>query len=166
MPTRNIQDGILTIKDGAGTPASVVVTLEDSGLRWTEQSPVKEIDDREVLSHMRPGKQQSVRLRLSLKFVEFIKQTGGSDPTFYEAVMRMGAAAAWTSTNDDNGDVYTTTWEFLIVSPDPTEDDELITFAKVAVVSRDFQEGSDYNTLEAEAIDYETKPAIAKQVKS
>lgn len=166
MPTRNIQDGVLTIKDGAVTPASITVALEDSGLRWSEQSPVKEIDDREVLSHLRPGKQQSVRMRLSLKFTEFIKQTGGSDPTLYEAITHIGAAASWTSANDDNGDVYTTQWEFLIVSPDSTEDDELITFSKVAVTVRDFQEGSDYNTLELEAIDYETKPAVTKQAKA
>ena len=158
MPTRNLRDGTLVIRDGAGTPNSTTVPLHDEALTWIEASPVVNVLDRGTLSHMRPGPESPVTGEFTAKFKRF--ETAAGDPSPYEAITRTGAAAAWTSTNDDGGDVYTVELVFTIADPDGGSD-EVVTFAKVCPLRITFQQGDQYDTLTVVLQDFETAPDVS-----
>ena len=63
--TRNLRDGQLVISDGAGSPTSLTLTLDNGDLEWTEPEEEVEIKDRGVLDHVRPGDQQSLYPQLN-----------------------------------------------------------------------------------------------------
>lgn len=160
MPTRNIRDGVLKIKDG--DTEEIEIKLVDSGLTWTEHDNKIYVLDRGVLDHMRQGDEQPVDIALNLKFVELIAHDSQA-PTPYEAVKAVGAAASWVSTNDDGGGVYTTNLEFTISNPDPSAQDELITFAKFTPETpADFGEGDEHNTLVISGKAFITAPSAEK----
>ena len=162
MPTRNLRDGQLAINDGSPSPNTITLALDEGDLVWTERSRVVNVLDRGDLSHMRQGDEQPVTGRFTLKFVEFISSGAPADPTPYEVLNRIGAAASWTSTNDDNGDVYTLELVFTITNPDPSGSDETVTFAKLCPARIELSEGDEYDTLSVEFQDFETAPTIAK----
>ena len=158
--TKNLQDGELVVNDNVAE--TITVALDVGDLRFTEHRAVKQIDDRETLSHMRKGPEAPVDVSVSAKFVEMIKQTGASDPTLREALLGIGAAAAWVSTGGDSCDVHCVELVFTIVSCTTGEDYETITFAKFHAETVEFSEGSDYNVISVSGIDYETSPSVAK----
>lgn len=160
MPTRNLRDGELVIRDGSQSPNTITLTLHDGDLSWTRTSPVVNVLDRGDLSHMRRREQEPVTGRFTLKFVEFVSSGAPADPSPYEALHQIGAAAGWTSTNDDNGDVYTLELVFTISNPDPSGGDETVTFAKLCPTEVQFHEGDECNTLRVDFQDFETSPTI------
>lgn len=162
MPVRNLRDGELVIKDNGGAN-SLTVALDEGDLSWSETHNVVNVLDRGDLSHVRVGDQAPVAGSFTLKFVEFLSSGSGSGPTPYEGLTQTGAASEWTSTNDDNGDVYTVQVEFTISNPDSAGSDEKLTFAKVCPTSIEFREGDEYDTLSVEFQDFEVQPTIAKQ---
>lgn len=165
--TRNLRDGTLVINDGVAE--TITVALEEGNLSWGITKNIKNILDRGDLSHMRQGDEAPVTGKMTLKFNEFISSSSTSgtgtasaeDPTPYEAFTRTGNAAAWVSTNDDNGDVHTVEMVFTIDDPNAAID-ETVTFAKVSIMSIEFGEGDEYDTLVIEFQDFETAPTIAK----
>jgi len=156
MPTRNLRDGSLAIRDGS--PNSTTVALHDGALTWIEANPVVNVLDRGTLSHMRPGPESPVTGEFTAKFKSF--ETAAGDASPYEAITRRGAAAAWTSTNDDGGDVYAAELVFTIVDPDGGAS-EVVTFAKACPLRVTFQQGDPYDTLTVAFQDFETAPAVS-----
>lgn len=160
MPTRNLRDGELTIEDGSSTPKTAAVALDNGELAWAETNPVVNVLDRGTLSHMRPGKQAPVVGSFRIRFHEFLSDGDAASP--HEALAHQGAAAGWTSTNIDNGGVYTVRLVFTIADPDAGELDEEITFEKVCPIAIGFRQGDRYDTLTVEFQDFETAPDVAK----
>jgi len=157
--TKNLRDGQLVIQDNAAVN-TITLALEEGNLSFTVTKNVIEVLDRGVLSHMRQGDEVPVTLSFGIKFIEFY--TSGDDETLYEAVMNEAGGAAWISTNDDGGDVYTVDMLFTIATPTSGEEAEIITFTKVRG-NFTFNEGDEYNTLAFDGTAFQTAPTIAKE---
>lgn len=160
--TKNLRDATMKIEDGAGTPNSITLALEEGDLSYAIKQNVINVLDRGSLSHQREGDEEPVTGSFTVKYVELIKQTASSNPTPYEALTQTGAAASWTSTNTDGGGVYNTSIILEINDPDATNQDERTTLSKVRATSIDFSEGDEYNTLAFEFQAFVTKPTVAK----
>lgn len=161
--TKNLRDGELVVKDGTTPTANdITVALDEGDLGIDETLNTVNVLDRGSLDHMRQGDEEPVRVTFTLKFVEYLKQSGDSDPSVYEVLTQQGGAAAWASTNDDGGDVFTLTLEFTIASPTSGDQDETITLTKFHPTSISFKEGDEYNTLGVEGEAFITRPSVAK----
>ena len=158
--TKNLRDSTIVMNDNVAE--TITLAIEEGDLAYTEADGVVRVLDRGDLSHMRQGDEAAVEGSMSMKYVEFIKQTGAVNPTAYEALSQTGGAAAWVSTNADGGDVYTLEMVVTIVSPTTGEDDETITFAFLHAENIEFNEGDEYNTLSFTFLDWEVRPSYAK----
>ena len=160
MVTKNLRDGLIKLQDNAAANETTLI-LDSGDLNYTENpNPVINVLDRGDLSHMRQGDEVPVTLSFSVKFTELISQ-GSTPVTLREALLLVEGASAWTSSNDDGGDVSTIDIEFLILSPTSGEQNELLTFTKVHG-SLEFAEGDEFNTLSFEGEAFITSPTIAK----
>lgn len=161
--TKNLRDSTITFSDGTTPTAnSITLVLEEGDLKFDAKQNVINISDRGVLDHQRVGDQEVITGSMTLKYVELIKQSAGTNAMPYEVVTRTGTAASWVTTNTDGGDVFNFTIMITINDPDATRSDEKFTFTKVRVTSIGFQEGADYNTLSFEFQAFQTLPTVAK----
>lgn len=162
--TKNLRDAEVKLYDGTGSPNEIILALEEGDLTFETTNNVNNILDRGILSHMRKGDEAPVPVTFTMKFTEMISQ--GSNPvTVYEAVEKVGAAAAWITTNTDGGDVYTLDMEVKIDTPTSGEDAELILLEKLHG-KFNFAEGDEYDTLTFEGEAFITRPAISKDTGS
>lgn len=158
--TRNLRDGALVIKDGSGTPKSLTLLLDEGDLSWTETLDTKEISDRGVLDHTRPGNEVSCQMDFSVKWTQLISKTvsSGQDYVVYEFLNNIGGGLTSTS---GTGQQFTTKHEFTVADPAGVRG-ELITFAKVFKNTLTLGEGDEYNTIRFSGRDFETKPVITR----
>jgi len=153
---RNLRDGTITLKDAGANTLELVVDTGD--LSWVETSNITDIKDRQRLSHMRLGEEESVTLSFSLKYKYSV--ANGSEPLSpYEVFHFQDGAAAWASTNDC-GDVKTLDIKFVMVDPCSTGEDETVLFRKVPLPGITFEEGDEFNTMSFEGKAFITKPSI------
>lgn len=158
--TRNLRDGQLAVSDGAGTPLTVTLTLDEGDLNWTETEETVEVLDRGVLDHTRPGNQVPCDISFSIKWNQLISKTANSSDgnVLYEMVNNLGST--YTSTSG-TGQQFTLKYTFTCTSP-TAAGTETVVFAKVFKQSLDMSEGDDYNTVSFSGRDFETKPTIAR----
>ena len=162
MPTRNLRDGQLVIKDGGQSPQSVTVALDDGDLEWVETRTPVGVKDRGTLSHLRNGDQVPVFGRFTARFREFVTTGSGGDVSPYEALTQSGEASDWESTNADGGGVYTVELELTIANPQSGGSAERVTFSKVALERITFRQGDPYDALAVRFQDFEVTPTIVK----
>lgn len=158
--TRNLRDGALVLKDGTGTPKTLTLLLDEGDLSWTETLDTKEISDRGVLDHTRPGSQVSCQMDFSLKWTQLISKTVSTalDYVAYEFLNNIGGGLTTTS---GTGQQFTLKHEFTVSDPAGVRG-ELITFAKVFLNTMTMGEGDEYNTIRFSGRDFETKPVITR----
>lgn len=146
MPTtRNLRDGTLTIRDGAATPATATVDLDEGNLSYTERRPGIAVRDRGVLDHWREGDEQPSELSFTMKFQSFSQHAA---PTPYNALTQTGGAASWISDSNANSDVYTVELQFVLADVNSVfSGSETLTFAEFKPEEIAFAEGDEYNTL-------------------
>ena len=97
----DLKDAILSIKDGAA--ASIDVKIGEGNFTYTERRTIEYTLDRGLLDEVREG--DEVPVDISLDFVwEFITggAVSGAQPSVEDALKRIGAAAAWVSTDTDS----------------------------------------------------------------
>jgi hypothetical protein len=162
--TRNLRDGTMEVHDDAAAN-SITAILDEGNLSLVITDNVIQVLDRGDLSHMRQGDEAPVQVSFGVKFCEFIVDTAG-DPTVYDCLTHTGEAAAWVTTNDDEGDVFTLDIVFTISNPATGGKNELIVLRKVPSGQWTFNEGDEYNTLAYEGIAFMTKPEISKIIAS
>jgi len=161
LTVKNLRDCVLTIYDGDSPVNEVNVAFSEGNLQYAETEQIEQHLDRGDLSHMREGDEVPVTGSFSARLTELLSQ-GDNRVTIREALKRVGAAAAWVSTNDDNGDVDTIGLKFRINTPVSAELDELVDFGKCHVDSIQLQEGAPANTISVNFTDFETAPTISK----
>jgi hypothetical protein len=165
--TKNMRDSTITFYDGTlPTAQSLVLVLEEGDFKFSTTRNVINILDRGVLSHQRPGNEEVVTGSLTIKFVEFIKQSALTTPVPYEVVTHTGAAASWVTTNTDSGDVYNFDMKLDIVDPVSANGNERIVLSKVFVTGVEFGEGDEYNTLAFNFQAFITAPTVSKVAKT
>ncbi len=144
--TKNLRDGIITIKDGAGSPNTLEIILDTGDLNFTVAQEHIVVLDRGKLDHMRPGDEVAVAFTFSAKFVEWSGRTGSAgDVSVKDALKKEGNAAGWESTTDC--DVYSVDLEFKIQNPCPGNESETLVFADAVCDNVVFAEGDEFNTL-------------------
>lgn len=158
--TRNLRDGQLVVRDGAGTPKTFTLTLDEGDLNWTETTETREIMDRGALDHTRPGNEVACDLNFSTKWNQLISFTGNSSDgnVLYEMVNNLGSN--YTSTSG-TGQQFTLEYVFTVTSPTGSGG-ETVTFAKVFKTTMDMSEGDEYNTVSFSGRDFEVRPTIAR----
>lgn len=158
--SRNLRDGQMVVNDGAGSPKTVTLTLDEGDVSWTETLETREIMDRGALDHTRPGNEVACDLSFSIKWNQLISYTAASSDgnVLYEMVNNLGSV--YTSTSG-TGQQFTLEYVFTCTSP-TSSGTETVTFAKVFKTSMDMSEGDDYNTVSFSGRDFETKPTIAR----
>lgn len=158
--TRNLRDGALVIKDGSGTPKSLTLLLDEGDLSWTETLDTKEISDRGVLDHTRPGSDVSCQMEFSTKWTQLIQKTVSStlDYVVYEFLNNVGGGLTSTS---GTGQQFTLKHEFTVSDPVGLRG-ELITFAKVFMNTLTLGEGDEYNTIRFSGREFAKKPVITR----
>ena len=164
--TRNLRDGEIMLRDASDPVNYVIAALDEGDISWEQTRPqgrnAINVLDRGNLSHMRPGDEAPVTLTFTLKYVEARKQTGNTVCTVYEAIVHAMCAAAWVSTNNDNGGVYTLDAFFEITAPQGSgEESEQIIFRKLHG-DVNFTEGDEYNTLTFDGEAFMSTPEINK----
>jgi len=153
--TRNLRDGQITIKDNGAN--SLVLTIDQGDLSFSEKRNTIEVMDRGTLDHTRPGDDVSVELSFSIKVD---RVSDATTVTLRDALTGTRSASSWASTSGAH-EQYTTTVEFVANDPTGGADDETITFSKVYVESIDFSEGDEFNTLEVSGKAFVTAPTYS-----
>mgnify|MGYP001603984751 CR=1 FL=1 len=156
--TRNLRDGEITLKDGTGTPLTVVLTLEQGDMSWTDRRNYVKVLDRGVLDHVRAGDQEPVVLSFSVKIDRVSEPT--SPVTLYNALRKMGAAASWLSVGQTH-EPYALLVQFRMLDPAGGADHEIITFNKFFPEEVTMDEGEEFNTVSASGFAYITSPAFS-----
>ena len=125
----DLKNTTIKIKDG-GTN-EIEVTIGEGNITWTERRNIDYVLNRGTLDEVREGDQVPVEVSMDFIF-EYIK--GGSAsagiPSVEDAVKRLNAAAAWTSTDADACRPFAVDIELANVpSPSGCGDTETITLA-------------------------------------
>ena len=158
--TKNLRDGTIRILDGSTPPKVCEVVCDDGNLKFTITGPqAKEILDRGVLSHLRPGDEVPLDWSFGVKFRDFISQRAGTVSP-YEVLLHVGAADAWVSTNDDGGGVFTLDLEFLIATPTDGERGQAVVIRKCYNIKSEFAEAGENDTLAFSGKAFVTAPDI------
>lgn len=102
MAQIDLKNATVVIKDGTGTPEQITVTIGEGNLTWTERRNIEYTLDRGLLDEVREGDEVPVEVRFDFTW-EYIKgsSTSGAVPTVEDALKKVGAAAAWVSTDAD-----------------------------------------------------------------
>jgi hypothetical protein len=153
---KTFKDGTVTLMDGGANSLALVC---DGLLKYTipRQAHVV-IKDRGSASHVRPGEDRYITGSMSIKHIRNV--TTGAVPMPQEVLTHTGAAAAWTTTNTDNGGVFTQTLKLEIAGPG-TEAAETVTLAKCKFENLQFSEGEEADELSWDFEDFETAPTYS-----
>lgn len=158
--TRNLRDGQIVISDGAGTPSTLTALLTNGDLEWSEPRDTKEIKDRGILSHTRPGDQQTCPLSVSTMWTQLIGKSvsAATANVLYDLVNNL--AGTYTSTGC-TGEQFTLSWAFTVTDPAATRS-ELITFGKVYKTNLSCKEGDQTNTLSFSGTHFGAAPVVSR----
>ena len=154
--TRNLRDGELVIRDGAGE--SLTVVLDDGDLTWTETTNTVEVKDRGSIAagHTRPGDEESVELSFTAKWT--VLAGGAGDPMgLYEVLSFSRDGLVSTS---GPGEQRTLTLAFTVADPAGGAG-ETVTFAKVYRQSLTMSEAEDANRIAFSGRAFVPRPDVA-----
>lgn len=89
----------LTILDGTGTPNTLVVYFGEGNFSYSEQRPLEYKKDRGKVAtgQVRLADEEPVQVTINASWTEMRAASGGA-VTAEEAVKKIGAASAWTTT--------------------------------------------------------------------
>lgn len=145
---KTYRDGSIQIKDDPSGGNSITLTIEEGDLSVTETRNVNVIMDRGGMQGVRKGDDVPIEWSLSLKFTEAIKQTAASDPSVREAVLGVGAAAAWVSTTNNQSDVFTFDLDWTVTTPKAADSDERVSLEDAWIESVAISEDAEANKIE------------------
>ncbi|MFV0445871.1 MAG: hypothetical protein ACK5Q5_20020 [Planctomycetaceae bacterium] len=161
--TRNLRDGELVILDGAATPKSLTILLDEGDLTWTQRQKTIEIKDRGSITagHTRPGDDESVSLSFTARWTQLLSRSvNSSDPlALYETLMF--AEDAGVVSTSQAGEQQTLTLQFTVLDPAGIAS-ERITFEKVYRESLTMSEGNDSNSIAFSGKAFQTAPTVTR----
>lgn len=168
--TRNLRDGVLTIKDETGTPLECELVLDEGDLSIEINQSAFEVQDRGSMDHVRAGDDQPMRVSFSMKYVSLGETYGAETYNPYEFLTGTGGASAVVTTAQtggnydlvDGGDVELYQLYFTINDPEVDNSGvETIEIPNFHVERISFQEGDEYSRLSVEGLSYQKKPIIS-----
>lgn len=153
---RSFRDGVLTIRDGTGTPNEAEVVVAEGDLTIKLGKEHLEIKDRGNLHEIKKGDEIPMEVSFSAKFHGFDKPTGVGP---YEALTKTNDASAWVGTRDATSDVYTVDLRFELKGVDGSVD-ETVDIPDFYWSSIEFTEG-DPSMLSVAGKSWATEPTIS-----
>lgn len=160
--TRNLRDGEVIIKDGTGSPKSLTLILDEGDLKFDVPTNTIEVKDRGSIAdgHTRKGDEEAQPISYTVKMRELLGKSisAGESYAFYEFINNHGSLLTSTS---QVGEQFTLSHQFTVVDPQGART-EKITFGKVYKRSMNVAEGSDYNTISYDGVNFQAEPAIVR----
>ncbi len=116
---RNLSDATLTVKDGTGSPKTLLIALDQGTLDFDYKVKTGEVYNRQAFKSVREGRKQMHSVSFSVGFDFLSGDTSGTVPSLFEALSGTGLAAtqSWTGVDAANGSKYCTNLTFEIASP-------------------------------------------------
>lgn len=147
---RNFSDGVLTVKDGTGSPKTLVVGLDQGTLKWSKKRKVDPVHNRQNIVANREGRKQMHDVSFSVAYDFMAGDTSGIVPSLKEALFGDGVAATqtWKGTDAAAGSAYCVDLSLEITSPVSTEKSETVSLLKFFVESYDVGEGETANMVD------------------
>lgn len=164
--TRNLTGGAITLKDGTGSPKTLLVPIDEGNLRFTRTRPAAIVKNRSALSHFTRTPDVEVPIQFTVKFTEWKgKGFTGANPSVVDALSQEGNAASWVSTSLCGP--YTVDISFALANPCTgavagTDQAEVLDFADFHADTIEFNEGPEYNTLVVSGRSLVTKPTSTR----
>lgn len=166
--TRNLRDATLTIQDGAASPQTLVVPIEEGDLNITERPPeAMTVLNRGALSHFAKGPDNPVNVSFTAKYVALAGHTDSTqNPTVYEAIKGTGKASGWTSTESCGPNTVNLIW--TLTTPcsaavgGVTDESETVTISDFHADEFDINEGEEFNTIRVSGKALVTAPTAAR----
>jgi hypothetical protein len=161
--TRNLRDGELVIKDGAATPQSLTLLLDEGDLTWTQRTNTIEVKDRGLIAagHTRKGDDESVSLSFTAKWTQLIGRSADpADPLQLYEFLMFASGTDVVSTSAP-GEQDTLRFEFTIHDPAGAASEKVV-FAKVYRESLTMSEGNEFNLIAFTGRDFETAPTVSR----
>jgi len=153
------RDGVLTIKDGSGTPNTLEVTFDMGDIAINRKQNVQTIKDRGALSHLRLGEEDPLEVSFSAYYRGLAAASG---ITVYEALFGESAAvsASWVSTTEDASDVWTTDLSIVYSDVDGSST-ETVECSDFACTEFSLNEAADGIKLSFSGICATTSPSVS-----
>ncbi len=154
LNTRNLTHGSISLADGAGTPNTLAVALDNGDLNFTRTKTHVTVSQRGVLDHQSRGMETPVQISFSIPFSQFGSKTtqaigpGGAvtDYSVKDFLLNIGIGTL-TSTNGRN-DVFSVDAIFTIADPAITGDEnEILTFTDLVIDDVSFAESEEFDGL-------------------
>lgn len=95
--TLDLKEGTIYFLDGATTPATLEVHLDDGNLQYTRRRNIEYKKDRGLLDHTREGDQEPMDVSLECRF-NALKSQSGNPITLTEFLEREGAGSSLVTT--------------------------------------------------------------------
>lgn len=162
---RNLVNGLLKIKDGAGTPNEITIPIDVGNLSWTVQDEAPVARNRGALQGFADPIEEPIPISFQFLFTEWSgKTTSGADISPADFLRRKNTGASLVGRKDCGP--YLTLLEFTIAKPgvctDALEQNEIVTFDFFRVDSLEFNETEEINTIDVTGRALITDPAVAR----
>lgn len=145
--TRNLRDGSIIIKDGSGTPKTLLIPISEGDMAFNVKKPSFTVMNRGVIDSRKAGDQTPTDVSFSIKFEQWSFASASTGISVYDALNGSGGAASagWVST--DPCGPFAVTIEFRIADPCNPGHYESLQFLKFHAEQTGFKEGGEYNSL-------------------
>ena len=111
----DLKNCTLSVKDGAGSPASVTLKVGTGNFTWTETKTRIYDMDRGDFDTVRNGDENPMDVKFDFVW-EYLLSDGAEGASIEDALKKTGAAASWTSTDTNTCAPYAVN---LVVLHDP-----------------------------------------------
>lgn len=145
MASKDLRDAQITITDGTAAPGTntLTITADEGDLSFTQPLNTNWLRNRGVLAEVQDGDEEPVDVTFSFFWGNELSDPVA--PTPRDALMRVGAAAAWASTRPA-GEKYSLTLQ-LIAQGHGGNLDEIIEFEGFTVTSIEHAEDTERNRV-------------------
>lgn len=159
MPNvKNFRDAVLTIKDGSGTPKTLVVSVAEGNLSFTVKKPTFTIRNRGKIIARKEGNEEEMDVSFSVKFEQWSADTASTGLSVPDVLLQKGntigqtpATNNWVNTDTQGCAPWAVDLEFKIFKTcdqTATGDYETIVLPKFHATEVKFNEGEEANMIE------------------
>jgi hypothetical protein len=144
--TRNLRDGTITLRDGSGTPKTLVIPISSGDFSFDINTPSFIVMNRGKIDSRKAGDQQPVDISFSVMFEQWSYGSGLSTGiSVADAFLGIGGASTWVST--DACGPFSVDIQFDMVDPCTPGKKETLVFGKFHADKLSFKEGNEANSL-------------------
>lgn len=126
MPDFDLKNATLKVIDGDGTPHELEAKIGEGTLSFTEKFNRIYRKNRGKLDRVKKGDEEPIDVSFDFVWEYLTAASGSGVPTIREALLKLGEAAAWVSTDPDTCAPYAVDLEIELIPDCASEDKETI----------------------------------------